>query len=262
MPVKPSTQSYLMKTSLIVSLLFFFYSAVFSQSPPSTFTPTPPGIRVVVDKTAQVLEVMDGDLVQFKCPCGTGTEAEDRMTPEGTYKITSKEGPEAVSGKYGSPMPYRMRLNDTGIFIHGSPGFIKLKGAEYGVPQSHGCIRVSTKDAIEIQKWVKIGTRVEIKGSIKAFIEGNGVISKLFDSYAGGEYRLKILSDPSPENIRLAREAFFNGTLLVKGKKGSHDVVVGYPFLPPSSRISAAQFQEIVLTADEKAAGKYLIRAE
>lgn len=258
MSVKQSTQFYIMKVLHIVSLLFFFYSVAFSQSP---FTPTPPGIRVVVDKTAQVLEVMDGDLVQFRCPCGTGTEAEDCMTPEGTYKITSKEGPEAKSAKYGSPMPYRMKLDDTGIFIHGSPGFIKLKGAEYGVPQSHGCIRVSTKDAIEIQKLVKIGTKVEIKGSIKAFIAGNEVISKLFESKAG-EYRLKILSDPSPENIRLAREAFFNGTLLVKGKKGSNNVVVGYPFLPPSSRVSAAQFQDIVLTTEEKAAGKCLIRVE
>jgi L,D-transpeptidase catalytic domain len=232
-----------------------------------SFSPAPFNVRVIVDKTSQMLFVMEGDLVKFKTPCGTGTELivgkDDRRTKNGEYTITTKEGKDAISTLYaGARMPYRMQLDKTNMFIHGSEGFVQLKGSDFGIPQSHGCIRVSTAAAIEIQKLITKGkTKVEVKGSLDAFVQGNEVIKSLFDNDAGN-YTLKILRDPSPQNIQNARNAFFAGTLLVKGKVGSRSTVVGYPFLPASARIPIAQFERLVLTDDEKSRGRTLTRVQ
>ncbi len=44
------------------------------------------------------------------------------------------------------------------IYIHGTPDSTKL-----GVPGSHGCVRMSNADVIELANWVRLGTQVSIE---------------------------------------------------------------------------------------------------
>lgn len=81
-------------------------------------------------------------------------------TPSGTYRISSKGGPECVSKLYpvgvgGSPMPYCMYFA-AGYAVHGS----------YEVPNynaSHGCVRVHPSDAQWLsENFMDIGTQVVV----------------------------------------------------------------------------------------------------
>jgi len=58
----------------------------------------------------------------------------------------------------GAPMPYFMRLTDTGIGLHGGP--IPRPGR----PASHGCIRLPGKFAPILYRHTAVGTSVTIKG--------------------------------------------------------------------------------------------------
>jgi hypothetical protein len=129
-----------------------------------------------------------------------------------------------------------MRLNETGMYIHGSPDFIKQKGSGGGLPQSAGCTRVSTVDAVTIQGYVKIGTVVTITGSFDAFLSTNPAITKLYNKVNGG-YRLKVVDDQSPQTRKMTKDALVNGQLLVRwaDKKDQGKALVGLPCLPESS---------------------------
>jgi len=47
-----------------------------------------------------------------------------------------------------------------GIFIHGTPEEKRI-----GKPVSWGCIRMRSKDVVELYKQVRVGTRVVIRGT-------------------------------------------------------------------------------------------------
>ncbi len=247
---------------LVIALLFITSTSANAQQN---------NVKIVVDKTSQVLLVVNkttGEAL-FSAPCGTGTELEDGLvTPAKTYKITDKYGIEAVSNNEdtkGVPMPYKLRLNGSTICIHGSPYFVVLKGKgnEFGLPQSHGCIRLSVENAKRVHSMVNVGTEVQVIGSIKDFLLGRqGIMTDLYSPGPNNTYVLKAKVSPTAENIEKLRKAFFDGQILVKGKKGSHDCVVGYPFMPPNSRIPLGEFEKIILTEQELAAGRRLIRTE
>lgn len=82
-------------------------------------------------------------------------------TPSGVYSVISKGGSGCRSSRYpvgrgGAPMPYCMFFSKY-YAIHGS----------YDLPNhnaSHGCVRVSPKDASWLShNFIKIGTKVIIK---------------------------------------------------------------------------------------------------
>lgn len=82
-------------------------------------------------------------------------------TPSGTYHIISKRGASCKSSRYpkprgGAPMPYCMFFSNM-YAIHGS----------YDVPNynaSHGCVRVTRKDASWLySNFITVGTKVIIK---------------------------------------------------------------------------------------------------
>lgn len=53
--------------------------------------------------------------------------------------------------------PQNARALSRGIFIHGTPDERHI-----GRPVSYGCIRMKSKDVVELFDWVRKGTRVEI----------------------------------------------------------------------------------------------------
>lgn len=110
--------------------------------------------------------------VEKKYRCAIGTRS--YPTPTGTFKIVQKRyrptwvNP-APSG-WGSNMPARigpgstnplglraLNLNVSGIRIHGTS-----KVGSIGTAASHGCIRLTNKNVIDLYKRVKVGTPVYI----------------------------------------------------------------------------------------------------
>lgn len=259
-------QLFVMLVALAINI--GFASCASAQEVPKAQSIAPMGVvpytsgkKIVIDITTQLLYVLDGNMSLMMVPCGTGSGlVKDLETIPGNYKITTKEGVGRTSHLYkGAPMPYAMQLDATNMFIHGSPDFkpLRVDNVEIGIPQSHACIRMFVQDAKRLSELVSIGTPVKIIGSTGEFVTESDIVRRLYDKLPDGSYKLKILSDPSEVNVKVAREAFFNRQILVQGAKGKNPIV-GMPFLPPSTRVALSSFEAITLTEEEKFNGKHL----
>ncbi len=135
--------------------------------------------KVVIDRSRQVAYFYIGDKKVGQSPVATGRKGFE--TPSGTFRVTQKNIKHASnlygsfvssSGKYlgdadagdrppsgaryvPAPMPYFMRLTDSGIGLHA--GFVP------GVPASHGCIRLPREMARKFYQALPIGSTVVIK---------------------------------------------------------------------------------------------------
>ena len=155
--------------------------------------------RIEISIAQQTLDLLEGSqrLKRYAISSaakGVGEQNGSYCTPRGAHIIRAKIGagaePDTVfvgrraSGEHYTPTlreqhpgrdwiltrilwlsgkePGRNRLgqNDTMrryIYIHGSPGDVEM-----GVPGSHGCIRMSNRDVIELFDLVEVGTPVDI----------------------------------------------------------------------------------------------------
>jgi L,D-transpeptidase YbiS len=155
--------------------------------------------RIRVDLRAQRLELLDGERCLRAWPVstaarGAGEEEGSEQTPRGRHEVRAKIGAGAPAGAVfvgRRPTgelctPERVRAeperdwittrilwlrglelgrNRRGrvdsmrrtIYIHGTP-----HEAALGTPASHGCIRMSSADVIELFDLVEPGTEVEI----------------------------------------------------------------------------------------------------
>lgn len=108
----------------------------------------------------------NGKLVRTGRASGGATFCKDVgrpcKTPTGKFRVHSLGSADCKSGKYpkpngGAPMPYCMHFTAAGHALHGSP-HVPLDNA------SHGCIRVSPKDAKWLRhNFVKVGTEVVVR---------------------------------------------------------------------------------------------------
>lgn len=108
-------------------------------------------ILITVDLAAQTLSVFRGGHEIGTAAILYG--ADDKPTPLGTFPITQKDA-DHVSNLYGSPMPFMLRLTNTGISIHGTSvadGYM-----------THGCIGVPTPFAEKLFAAVKLGDKVVV----------------------------------------------------------------------------------------------------
>lgn len=213
---------------------------------------------ILIDISKQTLFVMKDGGILDESPCGTSRGFGDKVVPTepGNYTIKEKFGEHHVSKEFDVPMPWAMNIYN-GVNIHGSYSFVKPGDASHGIPQSHGCIRLPVDFAQKLNARCKVGTKVRIIGSNAEFTKKTDTdTSALYNVDAKGNYSLKILTDPSPENIANARAAAKGRKLMIVGPKGSPDkCFVGLPHLPDSSRIPLTQFQNIVLNDAEKKSG-------
>jgi len=136
---------------------------------------------IVIDISEQTASFYKGGKLVGVSPVSTGRAGYD--TPVGQFKILRKENKDYRSNLYGdyvddagnvvvanvgiktdpmpagtrfagAPMPYFMRLTNSGVGMH--TGFLP------GVPDSHGCIRMPDKMASTFSQNVNIGTPVAI----------------------------------------------------------------------------------------------------
>ena len=138
--------------------------------------------RLEVDKTAQTLKVFDreGRLLAFY-PATSGSP--EKPAPNGRMKVTSisknptyRYNPDYAFKGVRSREPFRIKpgpnnpvgavwigLRGEGYGIHGTPDPSKVSKAE-----SHGCIRLTNWDALELASIVGKGTPVDFIGDEQA----------------------------------------------------------------------------------------------
>jgi len=134
--------------------------------------PAPEVRSIVVDLGKQRLFLVKGKTVLRKYAISSGRP--QYPTPTGSYRISAilrnawwnppssswAKGKKPVPPGPNNPMgPVKMRLGATNIFIHGIPA---KEEAKLGSPASHGCIRLASRNALQLASLVKVGTAVKI----------------------------------------------------------------------------------------------------
>jgi hypothetical protein len=106
------------------------------------------GVLITVDKAAQRMTVaVDGE-PRFTWPVSTGRRGYD--TPAGSFRPFRLEEDHYSKEWDEAPMPYSIFFTDGGHAIHGS-----FETRNLGRRASHGCVRLSPKNAAKLFSLVK-----------------------------------------------------------------------------------------------------------
>jgi len=128
--------------------------------------PFQPGLNVgkyiEIDLSTQRLAAFNGQNKDYEFVVSSGKWS--MPTPNGTFTINNKN-PRAYSSKYNLYMPYWMAFIGSTYGLHALPEWANgyKEGENHlGVPISHGCVRLSTENALTLYNWTEIGTTVVI----------------------------------------------------------------------------------------------------
>ena len=120
--------------------------------PPAESTPgtkeTGSSILIAIDKAKQKMTVSVDGVQQYEWPVSTGRAG--YSTPSGTYTPTSMNEVWYSQEWDNAPMPHAIFFMKDGHAIHGSYEVKTL-----GKPVSHGCVRISPKNATTLYALVK-----------------------------------------------------------------------------------------------------------
>ncbi|WP_162180445.1 L,D-transpeptidase [Methylocapsa aurea] len=105
-------------------------------------------VLVNIDKTSQTMTVFLGGVAKYQWPASTGRLG--YSTPSGTYNATSMNEIWYSKQWENAPMPHSIFFIKDGHAIHGS-----LDVKNLGRPVSHGCVRISPKNAAALYALVK-----------------------------------------------------------------------------------------------------------
>ena len=108
----------------------------------------PARVVITIDKTAQQMTVSVDGNEQYKWPVSTGRRG--YSTPSGTYTPTSMNEVWYSQEWDNAPMPHAIFFMKDGHAIHGSYEVKTL-----GKPVSHGCVRISPKNAATLYALAK-----------------------------------------------------------------------------------------------------------
>lgn len=126
--------------------------------------PARASLLISVDKSAQQMTVSENGIPLYTWPVSTGVEGHD--TPSGAFTPFRMEKDHFSREWDDAPMPNSIFFTKQGHAIHGS--FHK----SIGQPASHGCVRLSPKNAATLFALVKqegmANTRVVLTGEIPA----------------------------------------------------------------------------------------------
>ena len=104
-------------------------------------------IVINIDKTRQRMRVLLNGAEKYKWPVSTGRPS--YFTPSGSYTATSMNEVWYSKEWDDAPMPHSIFFTKDGHAIHGSYEVKKL-----GKPVSHGCVRISPKNAATLYSLV------------------------------------------------------------------------------------------------------------
>jgi lipoprotein-anchoring transpeptidase ErfK/SrfK len=102
--------------------------------------PITPTVLVSIDKASQTMTVLLDGVEQYEWPVSTGLRG--YTTPSGTYTARSMNKIWYSRQWDNAPMPHAVFFTRNGHAIHGT-----LEVKRLGKPASHGCVRLSPKNA-------------------------------------------------------------------------------------------------------------------
>lgn len=115
---------------------------------------------VVVDLSAQTMQVFNNGKVQLYTPVVTGNPNRGMATPPGIFNIKSKMRNVVLRGPgYASPVKYWIPFNGS-IGIHDSSWQAAYGGSRYLRYGSHGCVNTPLNKVSQVYNMVKVGTSV------------------------------------------------------------------------------------------------------
>ena len=120
-------------------------------------------LLIKVDKSTQRMTVIVNGEQLYEWPVSTGGSGYD--TPNGTFKPFRMEIDHTSDEYDNAPMPYSMFFTQTGVAVHGT-----YEQRSLGRAVSHGCVRLSVKNAATLWALVKrekmANTKVVLNGAI------------------------------------------------------------------------------------------------
>lgn len=126
-------------------------------------------VVITVDKDAQRMSVAVDGTQRYSWPVSTGAAGYD--TPSGSFRPFRMERTHFSKEFDDAPMPYATFFTNQGHAIHGTNHVRSL-----GRPVSHGCVRLSVRNAATLFTLVKAEgmnrTQVRIEGAGAAMAEG------------------------------------------------------------------------------------------
>lgn len=138
----------------------------------SIIGPAQAEIVVTVDKSAQRMTVKHDAELLYSWPVSTGRSG--YATPSGSYTAFRMEADHYSREWDDAPMPHSIFFTKIGHAIHGSYATNKL-----GMPASHGCVRLSPKNAATLFALVEregvTNTKVVLIGSEQVALARSGV---------------------------------------------------------------------------------------
>jgi hypothetical protein len=127
------------------------------------FTPARADLLIQIDKAAQQMTVSADGEVLYTWPVSTGRDGYD--TPNGAFNPLWKDREHYSEEWDDAPMPYSVFFTKQGHAIHGT-----YEVRHLGQPVSHGCVRLSVKNASILWDLVKqhkmANTMVVLTGEI------------------------------------------------------------------------------------------------
>ena len=117
---------------------------------------------IVVDLSDQKLYAYNGPQLVRTIPVSSGKAS--TPTPTFSSKVQSKDRSVTMRGRgYVAPgVPWAMCVPGGMICMHGAP-WQEAAGQAYGVPRSHGCVRMPTVQAKWLFHRTKTGTPITIQ---------------------------------------------------------------------------------------------------
>jgi lipoprotein-anchoring transpeptidase ErfK/SrfK len=121
-------------------------------------------LLIEIDKSTQRMTVTVNGEQLYEWPVSTGADGYD--TPNGVFKPFRMEIDHFSEEWYNAPMPYSIFFTETGNAVHGS-----YEQRTLGRAVSHGCVRLSVKNAATLWSLVKrekmANTSVVVSGGIE-----------------------------------------------------------------------------------------------
>ena len=120
-------------------------------------------LLVEINKSTQQMTITVNDEPIYHWPISTGAAGYD--TPSGTFRPFRMEIDHFSDEWDNAPMPYSIFFTDTGVAVHGT-----YEQRSLGRAVSHGCVRLSVKNAATLWNLVKqekmANTSVVVTGDI------------------------------------------------------------------------------------------------
>lgn len=151
-------------------------------------------VLVDIDKTSQRMTVSLNGVERYQWPVSTGRAG--YSTPSGTYTATSMNEIWYSKQWDNSPMPHSIFFMRDGHAIHGS-----FEVKNLGRPVSHGCVRISPKNAALLFALVKENGLGNTQVVVSGDTPGGEYNVAEDEADPRGEYKVD-RAQPSPRRVR------------------------------------------------------------